>query len=110
MKTHDERIRVTNHGRENWRTEVQDEPGAEWSITGPPYPTRAEALVNVPRVAAECFGEARPASRADHFTPDEVDALIATAGDLYSNYGDANDVLSRRQRDLATRAYDLLSE
>jgi hypothetical protein len=48
---------VENHGRENWRTEVQDEPGASWVITGPPYATRAEALAHVDDTAADYFGD-----------------------------------------------------
>lgn len=54
-KTHDPRVQVVNHGPENWRTEVQDEPGASWDITGPPYPTKAEALLHVDETAARCF-------------------------------------------------------
>jgi hypothetical protein len=57
VKTSDPRIRVTNHGRENWRTEVQDGRGAPWDITGPPYPTKAEALSHVDQVAADYFGD-----------------------------------------------------
>jgi hypothetical protein len=54
-KTHDPRVRVANHGTGNWRTEVQDEPGASWDITGPPYPTKAEALLHVDETAERCF-------------------------------------------------------
>lgn len=61
MKTHDPRVRVANHGHEDWRTEVQDEPGAEWSITGPPYPTRTEALLHVDYAAWIAFGTPMPA-------------------------------------------------
>lgn len=57
MKTRDPRIRVVNHGRENWRTEVQDERGAPWDITGPPYATKAEALAHVDDTAADYFGD-----------------------------------------------------
>lgn len=55
MKTKDARVRVENYGRENWRTVAKDDSG-EWAITGPPYPTRTEALVNVDAVVAEYFG------------------------------------------------------
>lgn len=57
MRTSHPRIKVENYGRENWRTVARDDCG-EWAITGPPYPTQAEALANVARVAAEYFGEA----------------------------------------------------
>ena len=39
-------VRVVNHGRENWRTEVRDS-GGEWDITGPPYPTKLVAMLAV---------------------------------------------------------------
>jgi hypothetical protein len=55
MKTKDARVRVINHGRENWRTEVKDDTDG-WVITGPPYPTRAEALLYVDELVAVYFG------------------------------------------------------
>lgn len=55
--TSDPRIRVENYGHENWRTLVQDEPGGDWDITGPPYPTRQAALAAVDDVLCYYFGE-----------------------------------------------------
>jgi hypothetical protein len=48
--TDDPRVRVTCYGPGNWRTEVQDEPGADWDITGPPHVTKTTALLTVPEV------------------------------------------------------------
>lgn len=62
MKTSHPRIKVENYGWENWRTVAQDDLG-EWAITGPPYPTKAEALLHVPAVARDYFGEWAPAVR-----------------------------------------------
>jgi hypothetical protein len=56
MKTKDPRVQVTSFGRENWRTVVKDDCG-DWAITGPPYPTKTEALVNVDQVVRDYFGE-----------------------------------------------------
>ena len=56
-KTSHPRIRITNYGRGHWRTEACDDCG-EWSITGPLYPTKLEALANVREVARVFFGEA----------------------------------------------------
>lgn len=53
--TKDPRVRVANHGPRNWRTEVQDEPGAAWDITGPPYASKAEALLHVDETVSRCF-------------------------------------------------------
>jgi hypothetical protein len=54
------RIRVVNHGRRNWRVEFRDDLG-EWAITGPPYATQAEALVNVTdKLIWTLFGEGTP--------------------------------------------------
>lgn len=55
--TRNPRIRIVNHGLKNWRTEVLDDLGS-WDITGPPYATKAEALLYVPDVERSCFGEA----------------------------------------------------
>ena len=55
--TSDPRIRVADHGHENWRTIVQDEPGGNWDITGPPYPTKQAALSHVDDVLCDYFGE-----------------------------------------------------
>lgn len=41
--TRNPRIRIANGGRKNWRTMVQDDCG-EWSITGPSYASKMEAL------------------------------------------------------------------
>jgi hypothetical protein len=56
MKTKDPRVRVTGFGRENWRTVARDDCG-DWAITGPPYPTRTEALLAVDAVIRDYFGE-----------------------------------------------------
>jgi hypothetical protein len=56
-QTKDPRVRVGQWGAGNWRTVVQDEPGGEWSITGPPYPTRVIAMGHVDDVRADYFGE-----------------------------------------------------
>jgi hypothetical protein len=55
--TADPRIRLAQHGPKNFRTEVQDEPGADWSITGPVYLTKAEALLMVDETVSRHFGE-----------------------------------------------------
>jgi hypothetical protein len=51
-------VRVVCHGPGNWRTEVQDEPGADWAITGPPHITKTTALLAVPEVVLYQFGTA----------------------------------------------------
>lgn len=51
--TKDKRVRVINHGKENWRTEVLD--NGQWVITGPPYATKTEALLYVDYVVKYCF-------------------------------------------------------
>jgi hypothetical protein len=56
-RTADPRIRIAQYGPKNFRTEVQDEPGADWSITGPAYLTRAEALLMVDETASRHFGD-----------------------------------------------------
>jgi hypothetical protein len=56
--TDDPRVRVTCYGPGNWRTEVQDEPGADWDITGPPHVTKTTALLTVPEVVLYHFGTA----------------------------------------------------
>jgi hypothetical protein len=52
--TRDPRVRVVNYGPRNWRTEAQDADGS-WSITGPPYASKTEALLMVDQVAAYYF-------------------------------------------------------
>lgn len=44
--------------------------------------------------------------RAVHYNPGQIDALIATAADLFSVSGDPHDVLSTVQRNLAVDARD----
>lgn len=53
-ETSDPRVRVENYGPKNWRTLVRDDVSG-WGITGPPYPTKAEALVNVDHVARYAY-------------------------------------------------------
>lgn len=60
MQTKNPRIRITNHGAENWRTEAQDIPRTPWVITGPPYATKAEALLHVDYAAWIALGEPMP--------------------------------------------------
>lgn len=56
--TGDPRIRVAVYGPGNWRTVVVDEAGGtDWSITGPPYPTKQAALSHVDDVLCDYFGE-----------------------------------------------------
>jgi hypothetical protein len=55
--TKDPRVRVGQWGEGNWRTVVQDKPGGDWDITGPPYPTRIIAEGHVDDVLAGYFGE-----------------------------------------------------
>jgi hypothetical protein len=59
VQTKDPRVQVTNFGPANWRTVVKDDLG-DWAVTGPPYPTRTEALTNVDRVVDEYFGDVKP--------------------------------------------------
>jgi hypothetical protein len=54
--TRNPRIRVAFYGRLNWRTEVKDDLG-HWDITGPPYATRDEALLQVDAVERTHFGQ-----------------------------------------------------
>jgi hypothetical protein len=55
--TKDPRIRIGNFGPGNVRTIVQDEPGGEWDITGPPYGSVREAMGTVDDVLCYYFGE-----------------------------------------------------
>lgn len=55
--TQDPRIRLAKYDNRCIRTEVRDEPGAEWSITGPVYFTWAQARAAVDDVRADYFGE-----------------------------------------------------
>ena len=55
--TSDPRVRVGCWGGSTWRTLAQDEPGTEWSETGPPYPSKAAALAQVDEVLCDYFGE-----------------------------------------------------
>lgn len=56
VETSNSGVRIENYGRKNWRTLVRDEASG-WAITGPAYPTKGEALVNVERVASEYYGK-----------------------------------------------------
>ena len=53
--TRNPRIRIVNHGPQNWRTEAKDDSGS-WDITGPPYATKLEALSQVDNVERNFFG------------------------------------------------------
>ncbi len=44
------------------------------------------------------------------FTPDDLEALVITAAELWNTSGDAGDVLSEYQRKLAAHAYEWMSE
>ena len=56
--TKDTRIRIARYGEQHWRTEVIDEPGSDdWSITGPPYTSRAAATGMVDEILYVYFGE-----------------------------------------------------
>jgi hypothetical protein len=54
--TADPRVRIACYGPDNWRTQVQDEPGADWAVTGPAYPTKAVALSAVDNALTVNFG------------------------------------------------------
>jgi hypothetical protein len=87
--TSDPRIRVVNHGRENWRTEVNDpfnEPATmpDWHVTGPPYPTKAIAMGHVDDVLADYFGELP--SRA--LLADRIDQAVKLAREVGGIAGD----------------------
>jgi hypothetical protein len=56
-KTADPRVRLAQNGPHDFRTQVQDEAGADWAITGPVYLTRAEALLRVDETVSRHFGE-----------------------------------------------------
>lgn len=77
MKTHDPRVRVFNHGPGNFRTEVTDDDGKTWEITGPPYPTMAAALAKVDETARTYYGTAE---ELDARTAREGDRPVATLG------------------------------
>ena len=47
-------VRIVNHGKQNWRTEVRDCAGS-WDITGPPYATKLEAYSQVDEVIRVAF-------------------------------------------------------
>jgi hypothetical protein len=55
--TADPRVRIACYGARNWCTQVQDEPGADWSVTGPACLTKAEALLTVDETVSRHFGE-----------------------------------------------------
>jgi hypothetical protein len=55
--TQDPRIRLSKYGSRCIRTEVRDEPGGDWDITGPVYLTWAQARAAVDDVRADYFGE-----------------------------------------------------
>lgn len=81
--TSDPRIRVANFGAGktgNWRTVVQDEPGPEWEIAGPPYGTMREAEAAVREVQAYYFGD--EPTRAELI--DRIDRALAIAREASS--------------------------
>ena len=86
-KTHDPRVRVVSHGTGNWRTEVQDEPGASWDITGPPYPTKAEALLHVDETAARCFDIPPPHHPLLSVSPDQLASAGSYIAHEWGDYG-----------------------
>ena len=53
-QTRNDRIRIVNCGRKNWRTVVQDDCG-DWDITGPPYATKMEAMSMIAEVERTAF-------------------------------------------------------
>lgn len=82
--TDDPRIRIANFSSGklgNWRTMVQDEPGPEWGITGPPYQTRRAAEVAVSDVRAYYFGD--EPTRADLIVRIDHALAIAREGGSY---------------------------
>jgi hypothetical protein len=78
--TADPRVRIAQHAPRNFRTEVQDEPGAAWSITGPAYMTRAEALLMVDETVSRHFGE--PTHDAIRALRAQVERLTAERDEL----------------------------
>lgn len=53
-RTRNDAIRVVNYGKANWRTVIRDACD-DWSITGPPYRTKIEALSMIPEVERTNF-------------------------------------------------------
>jgi hypothetical protein len=113
IKTHDPRVQVANHGPGNWRTEVQDEPGASWDITGPPYPTKAEALLHVDETAERCFGTPASTDQDTRALQARVDQLTAQVAELQAKvrqYQQSNGALivdaDRREQRAALAAED----
>jgi hypothetical protein len=49
-----ERIKIGHLGSKNWRTVVRDDCG-DWSVTGPPYATKLEALSVIDEVERTYF-------------------------------------------------------
>lgn len=78
--TEDPRVRIASYGPRNFRTQVQDEPGADWSITGPVYLTRAEALLSTEDTLSRHFGE--PTHTAMRLLRAQVERLTAERDDL----------------------------
>jgi outer membrane murein-binding lipoprotein Lpp len=112
-KTHDPRVQVANHGPANWRTEVQDEPGAAWDITGPPYPTKAEALLHVDETAERCFGTPVSADQDTRALRSRIGQLTAQVAELerkVNQYRSSNGALmvdaDRREQRAALAAED----
>jgi hypothetical protein len=76
--TDDPRIRIANFSPGqigNWRTMVQDEPGPEWEVTGPPWQTRKAAEAAISDVRAYYFGD--EPTRAELIA--RIDAALAIA-------------------------------
>lgn len=94
-KTADPRVRIAQNGARDFRTEVQDEAGADWSITGPVYLTRAEALLMVDETVSRHFGEP---------THDRIRSLMAQVERLTAEKAELADKL-RRESDRATALY-----
>ena len=78
--TADPRVRIAGYGARNWRTEVQDEPGADWVITGPCYLTKADALLMVDETVSRHFGE--PAWSTVNALKAQVERLSAENAEL----------------------------
>lgn len=93
--TEDPRVRIASYGPRNFRTQVQDEPGADWSITGQVYLTRAEALLSVEDTLSRHFGEP---------THTELRLLRARIARLETEKADLAEKLSR-EKDRATALY-----
>jgi hypothetical protein len=74
--TQDPRIRLAKYGNRCIRTEVRDEPGADWDITGPPYLTWAQARAAVDDVRADYFGEL-PGRGALVLRIEQLEAMLA---------------------------------